>query len=59
MKVLPPGVALKTGLQEIGDRLTKEWLMRAGADGLAILVPGGNVVGWRHDCRIGEMTAPR
>jgi TRAP-type C4-dicarboxylate transport system substrate-binding protein len=37
MKVLPPGVALKTGLQEIGDRLTKEWLMRAGADGLAII----------------------
>jgi TRAP-type C4-dicarboxylate transport system substrate-binding protein len=31
------GVALKTGLQEIGDRLTKEWLMRAGADGLAII----------------------
>ena len=37
MKVLPPGVALKTGLQEIGDRLTKEWLMRAGPDGLAII----------------------
>jgi hypothetical protein len=28
---------LKTGLQEIGDRLTKEWLMRGGADGLAII----------------------
>ena len=30
-------VALKTGLQEIGDRLTKEGLMRGGADGLAII----------------------
>ena len=37
MKVLPASVALKTGLQEIGERLTAEWLMRAGADGLAII----------------------
>ena len=37
MKVLPPSVALKTGLQQIGERLTGEWLMRAGADGLAII----------------------
>jgi TRAP-type C4-dicarboxylate transport system substrate-binding protein len=37
MKVLPPGVALKTGLQEIGERLTGEWLVRAGADGLTII----------------------
>ena len=37
MKVLPPSVALKTGLQEIGERLTGEWLMRSGADGLAII----------------------
>jgi TRAP-type C4-dicarboxylate transport system substrate-binding protein len=37
MKVLPASVALKTGLQEIGERLTGEWLMRAGADGLAII----------------------
>jgi TRAP-type C4-dicarboxylate transport system substrate-binding protein len=35
MKVLPASVALKTGLQEIGERLTAEWLMRAGADGPA------------------------
>ena len=37
MKVLPASVALKTGLQEIGERLTGEWLMRSGADGLAII----------------------
>ena len=37
MQVLPASVALKTGLQEIGDRLTKVWLMRGGADGLAII----------------------
>jgi TRAP-type C4-dicarboxylate transport system substrate-binding protein len=37
MKVLPASVALKTGLQEIGERLTGEWLMRAGADGLAVI----------------------
>jgi hypothetical protein len=28
---------LKTGLQEIGERLTGEWLVRAGADGLTII----------------------
>jgi hypothetical protein len=37
MKVLPASVTLKTGLQEIGERLTAEWLMRAGADGLTII----------------------
>ena len=37
MKVLPASVALKTGLQEIGERLTGEWLMRSGTDGLAII----------------------
>ena len=37
MKVLPASVALKTGLQEIGQRLTGEWLIRAGADGQAII----------------------
>jgi TRAP-type C4-dicarboxylate transport system substrate-binding protein len=37
MKVLPASVALKTGLQEIGERLTAEWRMRAGADGQAII----------------------
>jgi TRAP-type C4-dicarboxylate transport system substrate-binding protein len=36
-KVLPASEALKSGLQEIGERLTGEWLMRAGADGLAII----------------------
>jgi hypothetical protein len=37
MKVLLPSVTLKTELQQIGERLTGEWLMRAGADGLAII----------------------
>ena len=37
MKVLPASAALKTGLQEIGQRLTGEWLMRAGADGRAMI----------------------
>jgi TRAP-type C4-dicarboxylate transport system substrate-binding protein len=37
MKVSPASVALKTGLQEIGSRLTGEWLMRAGPDGLATI----------------------
>ena len=37
MKVLPPSLALKTELQQIGERLTEEWLMKAGADGLAIV----------------------
>jgi TRAP-type C4-dicarboxylate transport system substrate-binding protein len=37
MKVLPPSRALKTELQRIGERLTGEWLMRAGADGQAVI----------------------
>ncbi len=37
MKVLPPSRALKTELQQIGERLTGEWLMRAGADGQAVI----------------------
>ena len=37
MKVLLPSVALKTGLQQIGERLTGEWLMRAGPEGQAII----------------------
>jgi TRAP-type C4-dicarboxylate transport system substrate-binding protein len=37
MKVLAPSVALKTALQKIGEQLTAEWLMRAGADGLAMI----------------------
>jgi TRAP-type C4-dicarboxylate transport system substrate-binding protein len=37
MKVLPPSQALRTGLQQIGERLTDEWLMRAGADGHAVI----------------------
>jgi TRAP-type C4-dicarboxylate transport system substrate-binding protein len=37
LKVLPPSVALKTGLQQIGARLTAEWLAKAGADGQAVI----------------------
>jgi len=37
MKVLPPTPALKAGLQEIGERLTGEWLAKAGADGRAVI----------------------
>jgi hypothetical protein len=28
---------LKTGLQQIGARLTAEWLAKAGADGQAVI----------------------
>jgi TRAP-type C4-dicarboxylate transport system substrate-binding protein len=37
LKVLPPSAALKTGLQQIGERLTAEWLAKAGADGQAVI----------------------
>ena len=37
MKVMPPSSALKIGLQQVGERLTGEWLMRASVDGLATI----------------------
>jgi TRAP-type C4-dicarboxylate transport system substrate-binding protein len=37
MKIVPPSQALKLGLQQIGERLTGEWLVRAGADGQTII----------------------
>jgi len=37
LKVLSPSDALKTGLQQIGERLTAEWLTKAGADGQAVI----------------------
>jgi TRAP-type C4-dicarboxylate transport system substrate-binding protein len=37
LKVLPPSGALRTGLQQIGERLTAEWLAKAGADGQAVM----------------------
>jgi TRAP-type C4-dicarboxylate transport system substrate-binding protein len=37
LKVLPPSGALKSGLQQIGERLTGEWLTKAGADGHAVI----------------------
>ena len=37
MKVLLPSTTLKGELQQIGERLTAEWLTRASADGLAII----------------------
>jgi len=37
MKVLQPSLALKTGLQQIGERLTREWILRAGSDGQTLI----------------------
>jgi TRAP-type C4-dicarboxylate transport system substrate-binding protein len=37
LKVLPPSKELKAGLQQIGERLTGEWLLKAGADGRAAI----------------------
>jgi TRAP-type C4-dicarboxylate transport system substrate-binding protein len=37
MQVLPPSSALKSGLQQIGERLTGEWLTKAGRDGQAVI----------------------
>ena len=37
MKVLPPSAELKKDLVGIGDKMTKEWLEKAGADGQAVL----------------------
>ena len=37
LQVLPPSKELKTGLQQIGERLTGEWLLKSGADGRAAI----------------------
>jgi TRAP-type C4-dicarboxylate transport system substrate-binding protein len=37
LKVLPPSAGLKAGLQEVGERLTAEWLAKAGTDGQAVI----------------------
>jgi TRAP-type C4-dicarboxylate transport system substrate-binding protein len=37
LKVLPPSTSLKVGLQQIGERLTGEWLLKTGADGRAVI----------------------
>lgn len=37
MKVLPPSADLKKELVAIGDKMTREWLDKAGADGQAVL----------------------
>jgi TRAP-type C4-dicarboxylate transport system substrate-binding protein len=37
MKILPPSGELRAGLQQIGQRLTGEWLAKAGADGRAVV----------------------
>ena len=37
LQVLPPSKDLKAGLQQIGERLTGEWLLKAGADGRAAI----------------------
>jgi TRAP-type C4-dicarboxylate transport system substrate-binding protein len=37
LKVLPPSVTLKSGLERVGDRLTAEWLEKARDDGHAVI----------------------
>jgi TRAP-type C4-dicarboxylate transport system substrate-binding protein len=37
LKVLPPSDALKSGLHQVGERLTAEWLVKAGSDGQAVI----------------------
>jgi TRAP-type C4-dicarboxylate transport system substrate-binding protein len=37
MKVLPPSAPLRTGLQQAGDKLTAEWLARAGGVGRTVI----------------------
>jgi TRAP-type C4-dicarboxylate transport system substrate-binding protein len=37
LKVVPPSQALKAGLQQIGERLTGEWLAKSGADGQTVI----------------------
>src|SRR5882672_2886816 len=37
LRVLPPSGVLKTGLQQIGERLTGEWVVKAGPDGRAVI----------------------
>ena len=37
LKVLPPSPALKAGLRQIGERLTGEWLKKAGGEGQAVV----------------------
>ena len=37
MKVQPPGDTLKSGLKQVGDQLTADWLKKAGADGEAVI----------------------
>jgi TRAP-type C4-dicarboxylate transport system substrate-binding protein len=37
LKVLWPSDALKAGLHQIGERLAAEWLLKAGAEGQAVV----------------------
>jgi TRAP-type C4-dicarboxylate transport system substrate-binding protein len=37
MKVLEPGAALTTGLKQVGEQLTAEWLRKSGDDGWAVI----------------------
>src|SRR5262249_32048782 len=37
IRVLPPSGELKGGLMKIGERLTAEWVVKAGADGRAVI----------------------
>ena len=37
MTIYPPSAQLKSDLQKIGERMTADWVKRAGPDGKAIL----------------------
>jgi TRAP-type C4-dicarboxylate transport system substrate-binding protein len=37
MKVVPPGPALKAGLEKIGQQLTADWIAKAGPSGKAVI----------------------
>jgi TRAP-type C4-dicarboxylate transport system substrate-binding protein len=37
MQVLPPPLALKAGLEKVGEQLTADWSKKAGADGEAVI----------------------
>ena len=43
LKVLPPSRTLQTELQQIGERLTGEWLEKAGAEGKTVVASYKNI----------------
>ena len=37
MRVAPPSDALATGLKQVGEQLTAEWLRKTGDEGWAVI----------------------